>query len=348
MIFAGDVAIAHSDRFAFLGFPARLLATPWCFNLEGAILASPGVVPWGVFNSTTWSASFEQFSVSALFLANNHIHDAAQGVEKTRRALSDAAILSFGAGLPEIAQRAATIHSGSHDYLLLGFGWSVIGCRPAGPNRPGVNALEGASVRRQVSAALARAEGARVVVVIHGNYEFERYPQPAHRKLAQQLVDLGAYAVVFHHPHIVGGVERYRGRTIAYSVGNWAFSFGRFFGGKLRFPEESFQQIALELRDGGDVVHHAHFKPPNSVHYISMESVDAEDFSLSPEFEGMSHEEYLSWFKVNRLKKIALPIYKDPDASISNYLRDGWVFSRQVGVELMGKLKLKPMRRPLP
>jgi hypothetical protein len=51
-------------------------------------------------------------------------------------------------------------------------------------------------------------------VLIHGNYEFELYPQPAHRQLALELIDAGVHSVIFHHPHRVGPVERYKRRSL--------------------------------------------------------------------------------------------------------------------------------------
>jgi poly-gamma-glutamate synthesis protein (capsule biosynthesis protein) len=36
-------------------------------------------------------------------------------------------------------------------------------------------------------------------------------------------IDLGADAVVGHHPHILQGIELYKGRPIAYSLGNFCF-----------------------------------------------------------------------------------------------------------------------------
>lgn len=346
MIFAGDVAIAHGDCFSFEQFPASSLEVPWCLNLEGAITNSLEVPVWGVYNASRWAESFSRFQLAPLFVGNNHIHDVDDGIELTRAQADADGLCTFGAGadLPT-AISPATVDCGRHRYVLLGFGWRVIGCKPAGAKRPGVNPLEAASVMHQAKVALHNAEDARVVVVMHGNYEFERYPQPGHRKLARELIDLGVHAVIGHHPHVVGPVERYRGKTIAYSLGNWAFSFGRFFEGRLRFPRSSFHQVAVELGDEMDLVHHARFSPPTAVTYQSTESVGAQDFSLKPEFEGFDDVEYLRWFRANRIKKKGLPIYRQANASLGNWLRDRWVGARQVLVDSAAKAGLKSMRK---
>jgi poly-gamma-glutamate synthesis protein (capsule biosynthesis protein) len=268
------------------------------------------------------------------------------GISITEKSLALHGLETIGAGKSDYAaSQEKTTSSGENKYLVIGFGWPVIGCRAAIGNRPGVNRFESQNVRQQATEIIRRVDHARVIVVIHGNYEFERYPQPAHRKLAFQLIDLGVYAVIFHHPHIVSPVERYKGRTIAYSLGNWAFSHSKFFSGKLRFPESSFHQIAVELGSEIDTVHHARFFPPATVTYEFSENVDSGDFSLKPVFEGFSHDEYIRWFKKNRLKRKLLPIYREPDNSVGNWIRDRWVAGRQVLIDAAAKSGFKAMRR---
>lgn len=346
MIFVGDVALANSDKFTFSGF-GELKSKPWCLNLEGAVFNVGLTVPtWGTYNTSNWLNSFSDFSLAPVFLANNHIHDLPDGVATTRQYLTEHELQCFGAG-KNTADAAIPITTGeaSERFTLLGFGWSVIGCKSATKNTAGVNRLEGRQVLMQATAALKKSDAGKVIVVIHGNYEFERYPQPAHRKLARKLIDEGVYAVICHHPHIVSPVERYKGRTIAYSLGNWAFSYGRFFDGRLKFPESSFHQIAVELSEDGDKVHHAQFEPPNTVRYLRTENVGAEGFSLKPEFEGFDDSAYLKWFKRNRIKRLGLPIYREAEGSIGNYLRDCWFGFRQILVDKATKMGLKKMRR---
>jgi poly-gamma-glutamate synthesis protein (capsule biosynthesis protein) len=346
MIFAGDVAIAAGHTFEFKGFSKNILRKPWCINLEGAVADKSSAPAWGCYNCKQWHNSFARFNLGPVFAANNHIHDINSGILLSIQALSKCDLTMFGAGSDtETARQPQRVTSNRESYLLLGFGWPIIGCKRASAKAAGVNKLEGKEVRKQAKAALASAGNDRVVVIIHGNYEFERYPQPAHRKLAFQLIDFGIHAVVFHHPHIVGPIERYKGKTIAYSLGNWAFSYGEFFGGKLCFPESSFHQVALELGTESDTVHHAIFSPPATVSYDHSEEVDAVKFSLKPAFEGFTHIAYMRWFQRNRVKRKLLPIYRDPDVSISNWLRDKWVTTRQIFIDFAAKSGLKSLRR---
>ena len=41
--------------------------------------------------------------------------------------------------------------------------------------------------------------------------------------LAHLAIDEGADVVVGHHPHVLQGIDTYKGKTIAYSLGNFCF-----------------------------------------------------------------------------------------------------------------------------
>lgn len=62
-----------------------------------------------------------------------------------------------------------------------------------------------------------------VIVVMHWGSELDTVPMVWQQKMARAFIDAGADAVVGHHPHVVQGIERYKGKTIAYSLGNFAF-----------------------------------------------------------------------------------------------------------------------------
>ena len=76
-----------------------------------------------------------------------------------------------------------------------------------------------------IAADLARVRDSVDVLIVslHWGDEFIEHPAPAQVALAHQLVDAGADVILGHHPHIVQGVERYRGAVIAYSLGNFIY-----------------------------------------------------------------------------------------------------------------------------
>jgi len=62
-----------------------------------------------------------------------------------------------------------------------------------------------------------------VVVSFHWGGELMTTPKPYQRSYAHQAIDWGADLVIGHHPHVLEGLELYKGRLIAYSLGNYAF-----------------------------------------------------------------------------------------------------------------------------
>jgi poly-gamma-glutamate capsule biosynthesis protein CapA/YwtB (metallophosphatase superfamily) len=70
----------------------------------------------------------------------------------------------------------------------------------------------------------AAAQSADLVLVqLHGGYEFQEAPSDSIVAAAHAAIDAGADLVVCHHPHVLQGLEWYRGKLIAYSLGNFVF-----------------------------------------------------------------------------------------------------------------------------
>lgn len=66
--------------------------------------------------------------------------------------------------------------------------------------------------------------------MVHWGVPYERQPTEQDRAKARQFIELGADAVIGHHPHILQPIEIYKGRPILYSVGNFAFGSGNSKG----------------------------------------------------------------------------------------------------------------------
>ena len=58
---------------------------------------------------------------------------------------------------------------------------------------------------------------------------------------AHAMIDAGADVVVGHGPHVVRGIELYKGKAILYSVGDFIFENETL----LRFPAEAYEAIGL-------------------------------------------------------------------------------------------------------
>ncbi len=70
----------------------------------------------------------------------------------------------------------------------------------------------------------AQAAGAQLIVVAyHWGTEQSEAPDEAEQTLAHTAIDCGADLVVGHHPQSLQGIEKYNGKYIVYSLGNFCF-----------------------------------------------------------------------------------------------------------------------------
>lgn len=172
--------------------------------------------------------------VDAVSLANNHLYDyGPDPVFDTVTAARAHGIATFGAGGDLAAARApAIVERGGLKVAFLGY--FFLGDRNieppevyAGEGKPGVagcfagDECIGAMVEQDVRAALAKAD--LVVPFFHWGREAQDEVMPYQRTLARRAVDAGAKLVLGAHPHVVHGVEVYRGVPIVYSLGNFIF-----------------------------------------------------------------------------------------------------------------------------
>lgn len=80
----------------------------------------------------------------------------------------------------------------------------------------------------------------------------------------------------------------------------------------------------------------------------SLRHVDSEPFGESARmraltsFDGLSHDQYVAWFKEHRLKRLALPVYRSYKDTFLNRLKDGFVSVRHAGLTAV-----QPLRRML-
>lgn len=72
-------------------------------------------------------------------------------------------------------------------------------------------------------AALKEAGSDLIIVNFHWGVEREYVPNEVQKMLAHLAIDEGADLVIGHHPHVLQGVEKYKDKYIAYSLGNFCF-----------------------------------------------------------------------------------------------------------------------------
>lgn len=144
-------------------------------------------------------------SVEAVNTANNHSHDyGEQSFNDTLAALDDAGIVHFG-----------------YDET------AVMDVKGIKVGLVGIYELYDHLEREQQlkdNIAKVKADGAQLIVVIfHWGNETETVPDNNQTTLGRIAIDEGADLVCGHHPHVLQGIETYKGKNIVYSLGNFCF-----------------------------------------------------------------------------------------------------------------------------
>lgn len=144
-------------------------------------------------------------SVEAVNTANNHSHDYGdQSYEDTMTALDAAGIVHFG-----------------YDET------AVMDVKGIKVGMVGIYELKDHLEREQQlkdNIAKVKADGAQLIVVIfHWGNETETVPDSNQTTLGRLAIDEGADLVCGHHPHVLQGIETYKGKNIVYSLGNFCF-----------------------------------------------------------------------------------------------------------------------------
>lgn len=168
-------------------------------------------------------------SVEAVNTANNHSHDYGdQSFQDTLNALDAEGVVHFG-----------------YDET------AVMDIKGVKVGLVGIYELYDHLEREQQlkdNIAKVKKDGAELIIVIfHWGNEKETVPDSNQTTLGHLAIDLGADLVCGHHPHVLQGIEEYKGKNIVYSLGNFCF------GGN-SYPSDMdsmiFQQTFTITNDG--------------------------------------------------------------------------------------------------
>jgi hypothetical protein len=76
--------------------------------------------------------------------------------------------------------------------------------------------------------AIAKEAGVDLILVAcHWGVEKDNYPEAYQQRLGRKCIDMGADLVIGHHPHVLQGIEEYKGKLILHSLGNFCFGANR-------------------------------------------------------------------------------------------------------------------------
>lgn len=250
--------------------------------------------------------------------------------------MKEQGIQTFGAGRSKKeAEQPALVKEQDDLYVIIGFGWSVIGCKRKKKSDLYINQLEENNVLMCLDNARKQFKNAKIICFFHWDYELEIFPQPLHRMVAQKAIDRGAYAVIGCHPHIVQPIELYKNRIIAYSLGNFIVPNSKFGEGKLIYPEISMDELVVQLDDRNQYLH---FKYDGEKTINMLDNYDLDDI-IAP-FNNSSNKDYYKWFRKYRRKKKFLPIFYR-SSMIEYNLKCAWVDVRGKIIEGLLRINLK-------
>ena len=213
-LLAPDLMIANLEGTYSTGGPSKS-GGPNSFSFQAPPLYALAL-PWA--------------GIDLVNLANNHSNDyLARGLRQTTQALQKAGIAY--AGLPG---QVTVLHVRGVRVAVLGMAFST-GSANVNNIPAAVRIVRRAAHEADVVVVLMHigAEGADKIHTPHGTeWAFgERRGNP--RAFAHAVIDAGADLVLGSGPHVIRGIERYKDRLIAYSLGNFA-GWGNFaLGGNL-------------------------------------------------------------------------------------------------------------------
>ena len=144
-------------------------------------------------------------SVEAVNTANNHSHDyGEQSFTDTLAALDSEKIVHFGYDETAVMD-------------VKGIKVGLVGIYE-------LNDHLGREEQLKQNIAKVKQDGAQLVIVIfHWGNEREEVPDTNQMTLGRLAIDEGADLVCGHHPHVLQGIETYKGKNIVYSLGNFCF-----------------------------------------------------------------------------------------------------------------------------
>lgn len=182
----------------------------------------------------------KQLNIGLVTLANNHISDnLEEGFDNTIRYLSNAGIDYIG---------ASTSSEGVHyPYLctiknkrFAFFNYVTADTHPAIPpeNEIYVNFYNRSSILHDISTYRPICD--YLILLLHwgGRLEGAIYPDFYQITDSHAFIDAGADLIIGHHSHVFQPYEKYNGRYIYYSLGNFCFSDISFEGYKINMQKK--------------------------------------------------------------------------------------------------------------
>ncbi len=168
---------------------------------------------------------FKELGIDLVTLANNHAMDyGTDALLDTCDTLDEAGIARVGAGKNLDEAKAPVILEAKGKKIgFLGASRVIpVASWNATSTKPGMITTYDPQILVDEIKKL-RSQCDYLVVYVHWGIERKETPEDYQRTLGKQYIDAGADVVIGSHPHVLQGVEYYKGKPIVYSLGNFIF-----------------------------------------------------------------------------------------------------------------------------
>lgn len=181
-------------------------------NLEGVLTTSNAASTGRTYNikgDPSYAKILTEGSVEAVSMGNNHRLDfGTAGTKDTEAALNAENILyAYDKNVAIYETQGIQIGYVSVNEVAWGQGTEEL-------------VVEGIAKLKEAGVDL-------IFVACHWGVEKENYPESYQLKLGKKCIDMGADLVLGHHPHVLQGIEEYKGKLIIHSLGNFCFGANR-------------------------------------------------------------------------------------------------------------------------
>jgi len=234
----GDILVEES----FLGKIADVIKTKggaFLFDPTRSILKSADIVLGNLENPLSergvpifkWGPHFRgspkmaeilrNAGFTVLGVANNHARDYGDyAFLDTLKCLRSVGILPVGGG-QDITSALEPVVVKTRKISIGIFAFTYRQESVAKEKQPGAADLDNPECYEAVKALRGKVDS--IIVHLHMDPEHSDYPAPHRIRMARRFIDIGAEMVIGHHPHVPQGLEIYKNKLIAYSLGNFLF-----------------------------------------------------------------------------------------------------------------------------
>lgn len=299
-------------------------------NLEANILCDNDVrKPLTLWNSPRIVELFHRAKHVIVSLANNHAYDYPEKILTTTDYLKKHGIGVFGLYNEdgsfdpyEYTDEGGIVHA------FFGHCWRLYTrTNPNKDNDVRIVDCSYTAFSERIRQYKRNHTNTKVYCMMHWNYDLEHLPFPMHRKVARQLIDSGADVVVGSHSHRPQGGELYNGRPILYGMGNFYLPSGVFFSGNLEYPECSHLTCSLQIQNNQNRVVWFYTDGESPLRLVEIEPLNGKRIAAYSPYVGMSDEDYVKYFKINRLKKTFVPVFDEIDG-MKLLCKESWAIMR--------------------